>query len=408
MSEHDSESEKLPEEPRAPAWRFVLLVFALSRSFYLLAGALFARIVPIDPQHAPMSDVPSIWAHWDGLLYLDVAAQGYPEGHLTGVGGPTFFPLYPLVVRAVTEFFGGPLSRGGLSVFGVLVSLIAFYFALYFVYRIAEEGWCVRVAQGAVLTLAFFPTSFFFNSVFTESLFLALSAGAVWAVRVRKDFLLACLLAGLATATRNIGVFLLIPLVLEWWRARRDYGWRGIYLALAPAGLLAYMAYLWWRFGEPLAFYTEQSRWERGASSIDAIVVNAFSLAYGVSLGLLLDPATYESFSFERLFIVLRWQEDLYNLVFFLAALLVLGVGWKLLPDGLWVYSFWLIATPAIVGPLGDPLQSTPRYLLVAFPLFIVLGVILKNRKLLAGWVLVSASFSLVFTALFVGWWFVA
>ena len=44
------------------------------------------------------------------------------------------------------------------------------------------------------LTLAVFPTSFFFNAVYTESLFLALSAGSIWALRVRRDLLLACLL----------------------------------------------------------------------------------------------------------------------------------------------------------------------------------------------------------------------
>ena len=103
--------------------------------------------------------------------------------------------------------------------------MVAFFFAIYFVYRIAEEGWSARAAQGTVLSLAFFPTSFFFNAVYTESLFLALSAGAVWAARVRKDLLLASILAGLATATRSVGVLLLIPLVAEW-SDRREYGWR--------------------------------------------------------------------------------------------------------------------------------------------------------------------------------------
>lgn len=51
-------------------------------------------------------------------------------------------------------------------------------------------------AQGTILALAFFPTSFFFNAVYTESLFLALSTTAVWATRVRKDLLLARLWRG--------------------------------------------------------------------------------------------------------------------------------------------------------------------------------------------------------------------
>ncbi|QIN77815.1 hypothetical protein GBA65_03990 [Rubrobacter marinus] len=39
--------------------------------------------------------------------------------------------------------------------------------------------------------MAFFPTAFFFNALYTEALFLALSAGAVWAALVRRDLLLA-------------------------------------------------------------------------------------------------------------------------------------------------------------------------------------------------------------------------
>jgi Gpi18-like mannosyltransferase len=65
----------------------------------------------------------------------------------------------------------------------VLVSLAFLPLALFFVYRIAEEGWGEGVARGAVLALAFFPTAFFLNSVYTESLFLALSAGSLWAMR---------------------------------------------------------------------------------------------------------------------------------------------------------------------------------------------------------------------------------
>ena len=94
-----------------------------------------------------------------------------------------------------------------LSLWGPLLSLSFLPFALYFVYQIALDGWGERVARGTVLALAFFPTAFFLNSAYTESLFLALSAGSLWAIRVRKDLLLACVLAGLASATRNVGIF---------------------------------------------------------------------------------------------------------------------------------------------------------------------------------------------------------
>jgi Gpi18-like mannosyltransferase len=217
--------------------------------------------VPVDAWQLRSSDVPfgtlSIWAHMDGDHYLSVAQGGYSDG------SPVFISLYPLLVRVVAFLFGGPISQGVLSVYGVFVSLTAFCLALYFIYRIVEEGWGTRTARGTVLTLAFFPTSFFFNAVYTESLFLALSAGSVWALRVRENLFLACLLACFATATRNLGVFLLIPLIWEWWHDRHRFSWRAVYLALTPAGLAAYMAHLWWSFGDPLLFQAIQADWGR-------------------------------------------------------------------------------------------------------------------------------------------------
>jgi len=201
------------------------------------------------------------------------------------------------------------------SLWGVLISLLALPFAFYFVYRVAEDGWGVRAAQGAVLGLAFFPTSFYLNAAYTESLFLALSAGALWAVRVRKSLLLACLLAGLACATRNVGVFLIVPLGWEWFVGIRYYRWRGAYLALIPSGLLAYMAYLWWRFGEPLLFYTEQAKWDRGFAGPVTTASNALGKARE-SAGWLLTPSPHTEPSLGWLADHLSLGDNAYNLLF--------------------------------------------------------------------------------------------
>lgn len=396
------------EKAGSSAWKFVALVFVTSRLYYLLAGALLVQVVPIDPFQSQTSDVPfrtlSIWAHFDGEHYISAAENGYaePDG-----ASPAFFPLYPLLVGASAELLGGPVSRGALSAVGVMISLAAFLVALWFVYRIAEAGWGERAAQGTVLALAFFPTSFFFNSVYTESLFLALSAGALWAARVRKDLLLACVLAGLASATRNVGVLLMIPLAFEWWQHRNEPGWRAAYLALVPVGLLAYIAYLWSRFGDPLLFYAEQAAWERSFAGPLETFGNTVEQA-AENLHSLLDPVAYEPFSFGRLIYVLSGTNYLYNLLFLMFALALLAVGIRYLPVGLAAYAVALVLMPALFGTEVNPLMGMPRYLIVAFPLFIVLGMLLKDRRMLAGWIISSATISLIFCALFVGWYFVA
>ena len=62
------------------------------------------------------------------------------------------------------------------------------------------------MAHRAVLCLALFPTGFYLNAVYPEALFLALSLGAVWAAQVRRNLVLACVLAGplaVAAAVRH-------------------------------------------------------------------------------------------------------------------------------------------------------------------------------------------------------------
>jgi len=216
-------------EDEGYAWntglQFVLAVFAASRLLYLVSGALFARSVPVGSFDRLTPDVPfgtlSIWSHWDGVWYIQLAERGY------GAAAPAstaFFPLYPLLVRSFASLFGGPNSLAALSVWAPLISLFCLPLALFFIYRLALDCGGERVAKGTVVCLAFFPTSFFFNAAYTESLFLALSAGSLWAMRERKDLLLACVLAGMASATRNVGVFLLVPLVWEWARVGRLRG----------------------------------------------------------------------------------------------------------------------------------------------------------------------------------------
>ena len=52
--------------------------------------------------------------------------------------------------------------------------------------------------------------------------------------------------------------------------------------------------------------------------------------------------------------------------------------------------------------------MGTPRYVLVAFPMFIVLALLFRNRLLFGGWLVMSTLLSLALCALFVSWRFVA
>jgi hypothetical protein len=397
------------ESRKSTGVAFVLAVYAASRLLYLISGSLLAYLVPTSSFQRVTLDVPSgsmnIWSHWDGEHYVTLAMGGYlhPPDNVS----PAFFPMYPLLLRSFAELFGGPISKEALSVWAPLISLLFLPFALYFIYHIALEVRDESVARGTVLILAFFPTTFFLNAAYTESLFLALSAGSVWAMRVRKDLLLACVLAGFAAATRNVGIFLVVPLMYEWIRDVERFRWRGVYLLLAPGGLFVYMVYLWVRFGDPLLFYTAQESWGRHATG----PLDTASRAWGAAVegaSRLLDPDLWAHPPLSNAANQLAGASNFFNLGFFVFAMVVLLAGSRYLPLSLTVYGLLLVAPAALFGTPGSPLMGTPRYVLVAFPVFIVLALLFKNRVLLGGWLVVSTLVSLVLCGLFVSWRFVA
>jgi hypothetical protein len=388
---------------------FVLAVYAASRLFYLISGSLLARVVPTSGFQRITLDVPfgsmNTWSHWDGEHYVSLAMGGYL--HPPDDVSPAFFPLYPLLMRSFAELFGGPISQQALSVWGPLLSLLFLPFAFYFIYQIALDGFGEKVARGTVLTIAFFPTTFFLNAAYTESLFLALSAGSLWALRVRKDLLLACVLAGFASATRNVGVFLVLPLAYEWIKDIETYRWRGIYLLVAPGGILAYMGYLWMRFGDPLLFYSAQKSWGRQATGPLETAGRAWRSAVE-GAGSLLDPGLWAHPALGNVADHLAGAGNFVNLAFFVFAVVVMLAGLRYLPLSLSVYGLLLVAPATLFGTPESPLMGTPRYVLVAFPIFIVLGLLSRNKLLFGGWLILSTLVSLTLCALFVSWRFVA
>jgi hypothetical protein len=389
---------------RNSCWKFILTTFVLSRFFFFGVGIVAAAFLPksypgledFKAPEAPDFLVP--WTRWDGLIYLDIADEGYEAN---GPERTPFFPFFPMLMR-LGAALGGPTA-----LWGVLVSLIATFCSLYFVYQIAEKHWGQKVARNAVLTFAFFPTAFFLNAVYSEALFVAFAAGSYWAAYVRRDLLLAGLWGALAAATRNSGVLLLIPLFYLWLRNRSEFGWRGLWeLALVPAGLLGYMILLWYEFGDPLMFANAQTTgWGRELTNPLATLEKAWTSA-AEGLKYVLDPATL--FLGETAAPSLEASNTV-NIIFLILFLVLMGIGFAILPPGLSVYSF-LATLPAVLTPAtGLPLMSLPRFLLGAFPLFFVLGYLLSySRVALYLWLLVSASLGAAFTALFVSWRWVA
>src|ERR1035437_9024635 len=175
---------------------------------------------------------------FDSSYYLSIANHGFGR---FSTGRVAFFPVYPLLIRALS--LG---ARSG-AVAGVVISAGSFLAVLVFLHRLTELELGRRAADATVLLVAFAPLSFFFTAVYTESLFL--------------------MLAVLGTLTRPTGVLLAVPLVIMRFRTRPrvqrrvdpQLGW-----ALIPiATLTAYMMLLRAEGYPWLAPFRAQAKWAR-------------------------------------------------------------------------------------------------------------------------------------------------
>ena len=239
-------------------------------------------------------------------------------------------------------------------------------------YLLVEDDRGPRVALWAVVFLAFFPTSFFLQAVYTESLFVLTTVACVlWARRGR--WALAGLAGMLAALTRNTGVLLLIPFL---WFYGSTIGWRWrridrriLWSLLVPAGLAAWMVYQWLRQGDPLSFNDAQSMWRRHLASPltslwhganDSLILIHRLLVHGT-----LDP------------------RGLHNLIAFpllALAAAVLSLAWRQLRPAYVLYAVAAILMPLCYPTLAKPLYSMPRFLLACFPIFIALALVTDRR----------------------------
>jgi hypothetical protein len=346
---------------------------------------------------------------WDALWYLEISHHGYtPPGLVPGNPGEraAFFPLYPLLVHLL----GGWAGNGVTLVVATLLSLIAFTIALLIVHRLATLEFGPRAARATVLIIAFWPAGAFFSAPYTESLFLALSAGAFLAARSDRWWLAGLLGAG-ASATRNTGVLLVIPLLAlylygprsaqaplaaaraGWHRwsprfpLRRDVMW----LALAPLGLVAYSLYLQAQVGDWHAWHTAQT--DFGRPHVTSPITTLHLALTGVyhalrdGLGGISDPNLLDA------------------LVLVILVVAILGMARRLpLP-----YTAWVIVAvvPALLTPFsGEALRSLPRFVAVLFPVAIWLGDALTrdHRDLLVPWLVVSGAMLVATTIAFTIW----
>ncbi len=341
----------------------VLIYFVLYKVLVLSVGFsaqfIFAAET-VHTQHITDNIFLNPWAQYDSTAYLDIAKNGYTSS-FGSEGKPNYhwYPLYPLTIR-VFSFIGYDLAA-------FLISNIASFFVVFFLYKLVIEQFGARIARRSVLFLLFFPTSYYLTTMYTEALFLTFAIGMFY-FSLKDKWLYVGVLGFLISLTRMQGLIMLIPIGYVYFRKikfdikkiRPDF----LYLGLIIVGFLTFMAYDYLIVGDPIIQFSSASSWSKSlAPPWESFVFTFKALTSDTTL--------------------INMSYHIFNL--FLVALFVILIVYTFKYLKLEYGIYFLINFLIVI--FSSSLFGLPRYLLVVFPAFVVLALLYEKKKYAKYWI---------------------
>ncbi|MGW1186375.1 hypothetical protein [Streptomyces sp. NPDC002559] len=273
--------------PAAPALLGYVAVRFVGVAILLIGGAATGK----DGMHR-------LTGRWDSVWYQRIAEHGYgyeirlPDGALHS--DLAFFPLLPALERGLAALLP-PLGVAGA---GLVVSWLASLAAAWGIFAVGTRLYGRRAGTLLAVLWGVYPTAFVQSMAYTETLFTALAAWALYAVLTDRWITAGVLCVG-AGLTRPVAVALIAAIgVTALWRlitARRE----GLPLrahrrmvagaCLAPLGWLAYTVFVAVREGRPFAYFDVQAGWNNridGGAALAAFVGEQFGRNVFAGLGL--------------------------------------------------------------------------------------------------------------------------
>ncbi|WP_406374258.1 hypothetical protein [Streptomyces sp. NBC_00647] len=213
---------------------------------------------------------PILATRWDADWYLGIADHGYARqlGTAFDANNLAFFPLYPVLVKAVAA-----LTPGSRATTGLVIAVVCSFLAAWGVHAVGSHLHGRRVGVLLTVLWAALPVGLVQWMGYTESLFTAFAAWALYAVLTGR-LLWAASLASLAGLTRPTGVAVGAAVALTALLSlRRGFSARALAAAaLAPAGWLAYVGWVGLRVGRWDGYFAVQrlwhNEWDGGAETV--------------------------------------------------------------------------------------------------------------------------------------------
>lgn len=344
---------------RLPTWlkealTDIALFWILPRATLLvitkLAADFFLARLKLGPEIPRLAD--PVWGflmRFDAWYYHDIARTLYADK----ADKFAFFPLYPLLSKGLSLLTGWPVY-----VSGIVIANSAVMAALLFLYKTYRQDLGRQPLTVAVILLAVWPSSIFFSSFYTESLYLLLAVVSFYFFR-RGSLAASGFSGALLSATRPTGLALLPAFALDAMLGRRRFSWRLLWLLVMPAGVGGYSLYCYLHTGDPLFFSAIQKNWGRSFTPPWSVFLDHFSSM--VNHNLLANEVDF-AFMLDMLFAIL--------------ALALVPLVWRRLGAA---EALFVLGTLVLTFASGST-RSLTRFTLTLFPLFLVLGQMLAHR----------------------------
>lgn len=340
--------ERLSKIPSEAYYIFTL--FFITRIILTFIG-IFSRAYVTEGKYFNISlnQLLTIWGVWDTSWYLDIAQNWYTsQTNMLGQGSLSFFPLYPLLMRllgiAIGDFYNA----------GLIISNVCLIITCFYLFNLVKLDNDREVALNSIKYLFLFPTAFILSGVFSESLFLMLVIMCFYYAK-KQNWMLVGLLGLLVSLSRPLGVLTFIPILYEYIKLKgfklQEVKPDIVYLGLFPLGLLIFSIYNYHLTGDFLAFYHAESTWGRSLTNPIQSLIMGFSD---------------------------RFTDSLFLAIFTIIPLILITIFYKKIGFSYWIFGVFSICLPVLTGNL----QSSPRYALVAFPLFIIFAKLSKDKQL--------------------------
>ncbi len=332
---------------------YILIIFIITRIILTIVGTTTRINSNYSSQfNFSQHSAVDMWGGWDSWWYNRIATTGYSGEKITaayrnGQSELAFFPLYPLLTQALGKIVGNVFTAG------LIISNLALLGSAWLLYLYVKIDSDEPTAKRAVRYLFIFPIAFVFSCFLTESLFLFLVLLSFYFAR--KRYWLWCGLAGFfASLTRNLGVFLILPLFFEYLDSInyqiRKINHNIIYFLFLPLALFLVSYFNYKSTGDWLNFIHIQSAWGRQPGNPLLHILNDFM---GGEI------------------------RQVCNCFFLFLVLGIISLNLRYLKFQEWLFAMYSIFIPASTG-----IVSIPRYSLIIFPIYIILAKISHNKTL--------------------------